>query len=103
MFAVDNKGITPFDEAPENALLEMYGVKLAKDHGRLALHAILDTAEYSFTDGYVFRSPMNPIRMILPQGKISLEHFRTLPQHVGLNVIRSRDDSGKLPIHVACW
>jgi ankyrin repeat protein len=109
MFAVDEDGYTPFDEARcagrtvgGNGLLEIYGNKLNEDHGHLALHELLNTAEYSFTEDNKFHPPLDPFRIILPLGKLTLVHLRTLLHSMDTELIRNRDDTGKLPIHIAC-
>jgi ankyrin repeat protein len=38
----------------------------------------------------------------LPLGNLTIQHLRTLLQHFGTGVMADRDDSGKLPIHIAC-
>ena len=76
--------------------LEMYGIKMTQEHGRFALHAILRAANYSF------RRPRKPLRIILQLGKLTLNHFRTLLHSLDNDLIRSRGDSGKLPIHIDC-
>ena len=109
MFAVNYDEETPFDiacseliSATIDSLLEMYGIKMAQEHGRLALHAILRAAEYSFCEGFKFRPPLNPLRIILPLGELTLNHFRTLLDSLDSELIRTQDDHGKLPIHIAC-
>ena len=111
MFVADDDGLTPFDEAcllawirrpVVNPLLEMYGTKSTQDHGSLALHAILRAAKYTFAEIGGLHPPLNPLRIILPLGKLTPEHFRILLQHFGMDLIGTRDDSGKLPIHIAC-
>ena len=105
MFAVDNNGNTPFDVAPTRIkpfLIEVYGSKMTREHGRLALHAVLAAAEYSLAEIDWFHPPLNALRVILPLGKPTLEYFLTLLHHFGTDLIANRDDSGKLPIHIAC-
>jgi ankyrin repeat protein len=70
MFAVDRDGLTPFELACRSveSLLEIYGNKLTQDHGRLALHAILRTATYSFPEDQFFHPPLNPLQIHLPLG-----------------------------------
>ena len=110
LFAVDNDGTTPFDLAcrwqrgrgPADLLLEMYGNKMSADHGRLALHKILITAEYTYPENRSFRPPLNPLRIKLPLGTLIVQHWRTLLQVLEMELSGNRDDSGKLPIHVAC-
>ena len=101
MFAVDEDGKTPFDFACRSEqtlgvselLLEIYGNKMTADHGRFALHEILKVAVHP---------PLNPLRIQLPLGKLTVQHWRTLMQTLDRELIWSRDDSGKLPIHIAC-
>jgi serine/threonine-protein phosphatase 6 regulatory ankyrin repeat subunit A len=110
MFVVDRYGETPFDFACSmrssnavNSLLEMYGSKMNQDEGHLALHAILHAANYSFPETGVFHPPLNPpLQIILPMGTLTLKHWRTLLQSLDIELIRNRDDSGKLPIHIGC-
>ena len=111
MFAVDAFGKTPFDSALKSTssrrkracLIECYGNKLTQEHGRLALHAILAAADYSFAENNKFHPPQNPLRIRLPLGKLTLQHFRTLLlSTLDPGLIRNRDERGMLPIHVAC-
>ena len=114
IFAVDHNGKTPFDSIRLNDrsagetyafLLECYGNKLTQQCGRLALHAILEAVEYSFAWDEEFHEshpPLNPMRLRLPLGTLELDHFRSLLHSLDIESIRTRDDSGKLPIHIAC-
>ena len=112
MFAVDKNGETPFDAAQsieysrgEHALLiDCYGNKLTVEHDRLALHAVLGAAKYSFLEDYTFHPPKNPLRIHLPLGKLTWQQFRTLLlSTLDANaLIHNRDESGTLPIHMAC-
>ena len=50
-----------------------------------------------------FYPPVTPLRIILPLGKLKLQHFRTLLHSLNTDLmIRNQDNSGKLPIHIAC-
>ena len=109
IFAVDNTRKTPFDVGACAFLIESYSNMLIQKHGRLALHAILGTAEYSFKTAYGFRPPQNPLRIRIPLGELTLQHFRTLLSTfctllstLDAELIRNRDESGKLLIHIAC-
>ena len=111
MFAVDNGDNTPFDLVPPSPysagerhafFIELYGNKLTQEHGRLALHAVLMAAEYLFIEERNFRPPLNSLRIHLQLGKLTLQHFRTLLSTLDAELIRNRNDSGKLPIHIAC-
>ena len=109
LFAVDEDGNTPFDVACSrkisevvNPMLEIYGSKLTKEYGPLASHALLITAKYSFSETRPFHPPLYPLQIRLPLGMPPLEHLRTLLQTLDTESIRNRDDSGKLPIHIAC-
>jgi hypothetical protein len=109
LFAVDEDGNTPFDVACSrkisevvNPMLEIYGSKLTKEYGPLASHALLITAKYSFSETRPFHPPLYPLQIRLPLGMPPLEHLRTLMQTLDTESIRNRDDSGKLPIHIAC-
>ena len=112
MFAVDKDGDTPFDwacrkgrtdEIPD-LFLELYGNKMTAKHGRLTLHVLLRAAEYSFAETSFFHPPWNPLRIYLPPGNLELKvkHVRTLFSTLDTELIRNRDDSGMLPIHIAC-
>ena len=70
-------------------------------HGRLALHAVIRDAECSFA-ARGFHPPQNPLRMHLPLGQLALHHFRILTSSLDAELIHNRDESGKLPIHIAC-
>ena len=113
MFAVDNRGRTPFDagrgtilstDYVRNALIEIYGSKLQHENGSLALHALLLAAEYELVEGVDFRPPLalNALQITLPLGKLTLQHLRTLLSTLDTELIHNRDDRGKLPIHIAC-
>ena len=110
MFAVEKYGFTPFgsisrqtDNPAGNQFLIIYSNKMTQDHGPLALHAIIEAAEYAFFEDAEFHPPLTPILQIrLPLGKLTLNHFRFLLSTFDTNLIRSQDDSGKLPIHLAC-
>ena len=83
----------------------VYGRKLTVDHGRLALHAILGAAKYSYDEDRGFHPPMNPLRIVVTLGRLLVGHWRILRGSLYISrerMIRSRDDSGKLPIHIAC-
>jgi ankyrin repeat protein len=110
MFALNDTEETPFDLAKDSysgsdiyaLLIACYGNKVNQEHGRLALHAILGQAEYSFAEPYGFHPPQNPLRIRLPLGKLTLQHFRALLSTLDPELIHNRDESGKLPIHIAC-
>ena len=110
MFFVDKDGKTPFELARKtkrprkalNHLFEMYYWKMTQDLGRLALHGILNEAEYSFPEPKSFQPPQNPLRIHLPLGTLTLKYWRTLFRTLDTELIRNRDDNGKLPIHIAC-
>ena len=124
MFAVDQVGRTPFDDAWSTdwargiagPLLELYANKMKADHGRLALHELLNVAEYSFDvhsdflfddERDDFHPPLTPPVLIrVPLGTLTVTHWCTLLDSLDSNtmeqLIWNRDDSGKLPIHIAC-
>jgi hypothetical protein len=84
-----------------DVLLEHYGNKLTQDYGRLALHAFLGPAEISPEDEK-FHPPLSLLRICTKLGKLEFGHFRTLIHALDIELIRNRDDSGMLPIHLAC-
>jgi ankyrin repeat protein len=110
IFAIDDNDKTPFDSARRDSsagvnqdfLIECYSDKLTQEHGRLALHAVLAGAEYSFAEAYPFHPPLNPLQIRLPLGKLRFSHFRTLLHSLDVESIRNRDKTRKLPIHMAC-
>ena len=112
ILAKDGCRNTPFDLAAcyddraaiNDRLLELYGSKMTEQEGRLAFHAILGPAEYLFQFGEPFHPPLNPlkVKVSLPLGYMTLEHFGTLLHSLDTELLRNRDDSGKLPIHIAC-
>ena len=110
MFALDKNGNTPFDHAASYRsaervcplLIECYIDKLTQEHGRLALHCILGLAEYSFSIDDEFHPPLNPLRIRLPLGQLTLHHLRNLFSNLDVELIRNRDERGMLPIHIAC-
>ena len=111
MLAVDKDGETPFDLAPryrwpdgrKALLIECYCNKLTQEHGRLALHAILGAADYLHVEELLaFRPPLMNLKIRLPLGVLTLQYFRTLLSSLDAEMVRTRDDSGKLPIHITC-
>ena len=109
MFAMDQNGRTPFDwisHSTNHHVEQFLGIcsnKMTQDHGELALHAILGAAEYTFVEWSDFHPPLNPLLQIrLPLGTLTLNHFRILLHSLDADSIRKPDDSGKLPIHIAC-
>ena len=118
MFAVSKYGETPFDVAARQrndaivarrrndeivgCLLQLFGKKMTQEHGRHALHAVLTAAEYSFAEDDQFHPPLLPLRIRLQLGKLTLAQFRTVLHSLDAELIHTRDDSGKLPIHIAC-
>ena len=109
MFARDKSGNTPFDatsSCPTTSatLVELYGSKLTDENGCLALHHLLSTAKYSysFAENPSFHPPLNPLKILIPLGKLTLKQLRTLMQTLDTELVRTRDGSGKLPIHIAC-
>ena len=111
IFAADEFRKTPFDcttqfrsaNEKQALLIECYGNILTQEHGRLALHAVLWAAEYEFADKWDFHPPpQNHLRVRLPLGELTLQHFRTLLSTLDPELVRTRDESGQLPIHIAC-
>ena len=111
MFALDENGETPFDLISHwtdykpivDQLLEIYCSKITQGHGPLALHAILGAAHYVFVEKKGFHPPLKPLIQIrLPLGNLSLQYFRNLLSSLDTNLIRNRDENGKLPVHIAC-
>jgi ankyrin repeat protein len=109
MFVVDKYGVTPFDwiywrtnDPTVDQFLDVYGNKMTQDHGRLTLHVLLRSAEYSPVKKFDFRPPQIPFHIHLQMCRLTLQHFRTLLHTLDPELIRNRDDSGKLPIHIAC-
>ena len=109
--AVDENEETPFDlvsmrrssVGDRHALLiECYGNKLIQEHGRLALHVILGTADDSFAEARGFHPYQKSLRIHLPLGELTMDHFRALIHSLSPELIRNTDDTGKLPIHIAC-
>jgi hypothetical protein len=80
--------------------IECYSNKLTQEHDQLALQAVVRAAEDSFAENNKFQLPLNPLRIHLQLGKLTLPHFRTLLSTLDVELIRNRDDSGKLPIHL---
>ena len=62
--------------------------------GRLALHAVLGAAEYSFAIDVEFHPTLNPLRIRLPLGNVTLKHVHMLFHSFAAEFI--------LPIHIAC-
>ena len=110
MFSKDNRGRTSFDLAylmtrsdTAHSLLEIYGSQMEQAGGRLALHDNLRLAKFSYPDDDEIRPPLiSPLQIRLAFGTLTLEHWRFLLRHLDQELLRNRDNSGKLPIHVAC-
>ena len=81
----------------------MYGNKLTQDHGRLAFHHIFGAAKYYFLDDDEYHPPLNPLRIVLPLGTLTMPHLCTLLHSMDMDaLIHNRDNNGMLPIHIAC-
>ena len=115
MCPLDRNGKTPFDvayiaansESTAEFMFEMYNNRLSQGHeAHLALHGILRIAEYSFynfeTDGDRVHPPLHPLRVKIPLGNVDWKYMRTLLLSVDEELLRRRDDNGRLPIHIAC-
>ena len=115
VLALDEIGYTPFDEAVHakrvdivDCLLQLYGNKMTRDHGRLALHAILRSAKYSFVadDDYDDWHPpltASVVQIRLPLGTLTPAQLPALLlQYLDTDLIRKREKSGQLPVHLAC-
>jgi ankyrin repeat protein len=110
IFAADKHGDTPYDSvspfiSPRGKcafLIECYGNTLTQEYGQLTLQAVLRAAKYSFLEDYDFHPPLTPLRIRLPLGYLTLQHFRTLLHSLDIELLRSREESGKLLIHIAC-
>ena len=113
VLALDENGSTPFDVAGPahdvvDCLLQLYGTKVTRDHGRLALHAILRSAKYSFVadDDYDDWHPpltASVVQIRLPLGTLTPAQLPALLlQYLDTDLIRKREKSGQLPVHLAC-
>ena len=115
MCPIDKHGWTPFDVAlawkrgeVTEFLIQSYSDRFLSQQdevGRLALHALLRTAEYTFAERrefVEFFTPLHPLQVKIQLGTLEWMHFRALLLSVDEELFRIRDDSGKLPIHVAC-
>jgi ankyrin repeat protein len=110
IFAIDKYGGTPFDsdyydneEETKNLQIQTFSDRLSQENeGRFTLHELLRTAEYTIANDYTFHPPLHPLRIKIQLGTLAWKHFRTLLLSVDEELLRIRDDSGKLPIHVAC-
>ena len=111
--SVDKNGRTPFDLAIDyfqeaaDFLVEMYSSRLSQhEEGRLALHALLLSVEYVVAtaddDIDELDHPLRLRRVKIQLGRLKWKHWRTLLLSVDEELLRQRDDSGKLPIHIAC-
>lgn len=80
-----------------NGLIQLYGSSLTA-----ALHKLLCDGVNVFSVDHLFRPPMNPLRISLWLGKLTLQHFHTLLHALDTDLVRNRDDTGRLPIHMAC-
>ena len=107
-------GRTPFDltcskndrDVATDLLIQMYSDRLSKENeGRLALHTLLRTAEYSVADFVKYgevHPPMHPLRVKIQLGTLTWKHWRTLILSIDKKMLRRRDANGRLPIHIAC-
>ena len=88
----------------QTILVEAYGSNMTREKGGLACHSILSAADYLFPEDAYFHPPMKPnLQIRSPLGKLSLRNLRFLLLHaLDTDLIHSRDESGKLPIHIAC-
>ena len=108
LFSVTNNGETAFDMVAvrrENAieyLLQAYAGKVTQREARQPLHAILQLATYSNVAEHPRLTLSLLLRMHLPLGKLTVEHFQTLLQMFPDESIRSLDHRGNTPLHVAC-
>jgi hypothetical protein len=92
------------------AFIETYSNKLTREHDRLALHAVLRAAEFSFSENDRFQPLLNPLRILMLLGKLilmllgklTLQHLRILLLSFDTELVRNRDGGGRLPIHIAC-
>ena len=80
--------------------LQRYAEEATEREGSHAIHAILRAATYSHTGA--FHRPLRLLRVQLPLGMLTVDHFRMLIRSFApANLIRRRDDDGALPLHVA--
>jgi len=104
----NERGETPLDRASRfhktasvEYLLERYAEKIMGQGGRLrsiSLHQILQDATY-----HPRNSPYRLTeKMQLPVGLLSFDQFCSLLYYLPAESIRSRNDDGSLPLHVAC-
>ena len=102
----DHNGETVFDfavrtneAAAVGILLLRYAEKVTEQEGSHTVHAILQTATYS----YVAEHPplVLSLQVQLPLGKLTLDHFQTLFELFPAASFRSRDRDGAQPLHKA--
>ena len=81
------------------AFIETYSNKLTREHDRLALHAVLRAAEFSFSENDRFQPLLNPLRILMLLGKLilmllgklTLQHLRILLLSFDTELVRNRD------------
>jgi len=101
MFVTARNGKTAFDVADGNAkdyLLRAYADKVSAREGPQAIHAILQAATFLAAR----RRQALSHRVKLPLGKLTLDQFQALLLLLPPDSFCIRDNSGALPLHIAC-
>jgi hypothetical protein len=80
--------------------LLLNGNKLTQEHGRLAFFMLCSMLPN--TDLLKLLVISERIHCKWARSKISLEHFQTLLSTLDAELVRTRHDSDKLPIHITC-
>jgi len=82
--------------------------------GNRAIHSILEVADCRYfveednseeeedNDEESVQQQKQTLRVYLPIGKLTLDHFRSLLQSFDGNLMHQQDDTGAVPFHVAC-
>ena len=89
----------------QHYLLHAYVEKVTAREGRQAIHSILQAATFSYVLTYPHhprRRHLRSLQVQLPLGKLTLDHFQTLLQLFPATTFRTRDNTGALPLHIAC-
>ena len=101
LFVTAANGKTAFDLARgfyrSNVVDYLLRAYVTVSEDSLAIHAILQSATFLAAN-----SPLDPLQVQLPLGKLTFDHYQTLLQLFPANSFRRQDNDGALPLHIAC-
>jgi len=100
------------DEVEDYILTVAYKGQVLEREGNRVIHSILEVAEHRCFvednseeedgDEESVQQRQQTLRVCLPVGKLALAHFRSLLQSFDGNLMHHQDNTGALPLHVAC-